>query len=223
MVRRQTPQEFDMIRTALVASLVSVCLFPVAARAEVIVGSSVEWMTCASDVVAVGRIEKVVTTRGPGDVFYDDCTVTVQEVIKGKVAGNQLVFCLRTLTAESAAKGWMKSQEPILLFLSKSQEHGSETHLDNMLVPTTDQFPMSVIDLAAPGKFVMDTRFKVLTDKKAILSTCRKAAEQFAEHVKKNPGGKVGLEHMKVPVSSEAWRSLWAGSSCLLKAPVFEA
>src|ERR1017187_10345153 len=178
-----------MIRSTLVAVLVSACLFPAAARSEVIVGASVEWLTCASEVVAVGRIEKIVTTRGPGDVFYDDCTVVVEDVIKGKVQGNNLVFCLRTLSAESAAKRWMKSKEPILLFLSKSQKDGSETHLDNMLVPTTDQFPISVIDLAAPGKYVIDSRFKVLAGKKGILSTCRKATAVLPN----SPNGAIDL------------------------------
>jgi hypothetical protein len=211
-----------MARFTLVALLVSACIVPGAARAENIVGSSVEWLTCASEVVVVGRIEKVVATRGPGDVFYDDCSVVVQEVIKGKVRVNRLNFCLRRLSVESAAKRWMKSEEPILLFLSKSPKHGSETHLDNMLIPTTHQFPFSVIELSSPGKYVIDIHFKVLTDKKAIVATCRKAAEQLAEHLKQNPDGKIRLEHVEVPLSSDAWRSLYAGSSCHLKVPVFD-
>jgi hypothetical protein len=210
-----------MARSALVALAGLLSVFAITARAETVVGSSVEWLTCASDVVVAGRVERIVTTRGAGDVFYDDCTIVVQEVIKGKVEGDRLVFCLRTLSAESAAKAWMKSREPILLFLSKSVGHGSEKHLDNMLVPTSHQVPLSVIDLAAPGKFVLDTRFKVLTDKKVILDTCRKAAEQLAEHLKQNPGGNVTAAQLEVPPSSEAWGSLYAGSACFINAPAF--
>jgi hypothetical protein len=212
-----------MARSALVALAAWLWVFPITAQAETIVGSSVEWLTCASEVVVAGSIERTVTTRGPGDVFYDDCTVVVQEVIKGKIEGNRLVFCFRTLSADSTVKGWMKSTEPILLFLAKSKGHGSEKHLDNMLVPTSHQFPLSVINLAAPGKYVLDTRFAVLTDKKAILETCRKTAKQMADHLKRNPEGRVEARQLEVPLSSDAWRSLYAGSDCYVKAPVFVA
>jgi hypothetical protein len=180
-------------------------------------------LTCEADVVVVGSIAKIVTTRGPGSVLYDDCTVAVKETIRGKVEDKQLVFCLRTLSTESPARVWMKSQEPILLFLSKSKGHGSEKHLDDMLVPTSHQFPLSVIDLAAPGKYVLDARFKVLADQKAILETCRKTATQLADHIKRNPGGKVEAKQSEAPISSEAWTSLYGGSSCYVKVPVFLA
>jgi hypothetical protein len=212
-----------MGRFALFALIVSSCVFPTVCRAETIIGSSVEWLTCEAEVVVIGRVERIVTTRGPGDVFYDDCTVEVKEIIKGKVEGGRLVFCLRTLSAESPAKAWMKSPEPVLLFLSPSERHGSEKHLDGMLVPTSHQIPLSVIDLAAPGKYVLDARFKVLTDQKAILETCRKTAAQLADHLKRNPGGGVEAKQLEAPVSSEAWRSLYAGSACYVKAPVFVA
>jgi hypothetical protein len=210
-------------RIPLLALIVATCVFPTLARAETTVGSSVEWLTCEATVVVVGRVERIVTTRGPGDVFYDDCTVEVTEIIKGKVEGGRLVFCLRTLSAESPAKAWMKSPEPVLLFLSTSERHGSEKHLDGMLVPTSLQVPLSVIDLAAPGKYVLDARFRVLADQKAILETCRKIAAQLADHLKRNPGGKVEARQLEAPLSSEAWRSLYAGSACYVKAPVFVA
>ncbi len=212
-----------MARIPLLALIVAMCVFPTLARAETTVGSSVEWLNCEADVVVVGRVERIVTTRGPGDVFYDDCTVEVKEIIKGKVEDARLVFCLRTLSAKSPAKAWMKSQEPVLLLLSRSKRHGSEKHLDGMLVPTSHQFPLSVIDLAAPGKYVLDARFKVLTNQKAILETCRKTAAQLADHLKRNPGGRVEARQLEAPLSSEAWRSLYAGSACYVKAPVFVA
>jgi hypothetical protein len=210
-------------RILLLALIFAMCVFPTPARAETIVGSSVEWLTCEADAVVVGSIEKIVTTRGAGDVFYDDCTVRVKETIRGQVEDNQLVFCLRTLSTESPARAWMKSQEPVLLFLSKSKGHGSEKHLDDMLVPTSHQFPLSVIDLAAPGKYVLNKEFKVLAEQKAILETCRKTAEQLTDHIKRNPGVRVEEKHAEAPISSEAWTSLYAGSGCYVKVPVFLA
>jgi hypothetical protein len=212
-----------MARFALFALVVSSCVFPTICRAEIIIGSSVEWLTCEADVVVIGRVERIVTTRGPGAIVYDDCTVEVKEIIKGKVEGGRLIFCLRTVSAASPAKAWMKSPEPVLLFLSPSKRDESEKRLDGMLVPTNLQFPLSVIDLAAPGKYVLDTHFKVLTDQKAILETCRKSAVQLADHLKRNPGARVEARRLEVPGLSEAWHSLYAGSKCYVKAPVFVA
>lgn len=212
-----------MTRLSLLTLLVSAWAACPFARAETFVGSSVEWLTCAADVVVVGRIEKIATKRGPGAVVYDDCTVTVQESIKGKIKDKSLVFCLRSLSPDSPARAWMKSRGQLLLFLSESKDHGSEKHLDHMLVPTSHQVPLSVIDLAAPGKYVLDTHFKVLKDRKAILEACRKTADRLVDYRKKNPGRAVEAERLEAPLDSEAWHALYHGSSCYVKAPVFAA
>jgi hypothetical protein len=194
------------------------------ARAETMVGSSLEWLTCESDVVVVGRIKKIVTTRGPGSVFYDDCTVAVEEVIKGKVVDRMVVFCFRSLAKESPARSWMKSEQPLLLFLSESRDHGPEKRLETMLVPASGQAPLSVIDLAAPGKYVIDRQFTVLSEKSAILETCRSTVKRLNEHLKKSfvdPQTKVKEVRLEVPTGSSAWRSLYWGSVCYLKVPGF--
>src|SRR5262249_34133631 len=194
------------------------------AWAETMVGSSLEWLTCESDVVVVGRITKIVTTRGPGSVFYDDCTVAVEEVIKGKVVDRMVVFCFRSLAKESAARSWMKSEQPLLLFLSESRDHGPEKRLENMLVPVSREAPLSVIDLAAPGKYVIDRRFNVLSEKSPILETCCNTVQRMNEYLKKSsvdPQTKVKEIKLEVPTGSNAWRSLFAGSACYLKVPGF--
>lgn len=196
------------------------------ARAETVVGNSLEWLTCESEIVVVGRIEKIVTLRGPGSACYDDCTVTVEEVIKGKVLDRKVVFCFRSLEKESLARSWMKSDQPLLLFLSESRNHGPEKHLDGKLVPTSDQVPLSVIDLAAPGKYVMDRRFNVLSEKAAILETCRSTMKQLDDHLKRSLVDlqtKVKPARLEVPSDSSAYRSLYAGSVCYLKVPAFMA
>jgi hypothetical protein len=71
-----------MARSLLLSLVLSMCVFPARARAEIIGCSSIEWLTCEAEVVVVGRVEKIVTTRGPGSVLYEDCTVEVKEVIK---------------------------------------------------------------------------------------------------------------------------------------------
>ncbi len=83
-------------------------------HAEVNDGDSVEWLTCSSELVVLGRVERIVTTSGPGDFYYEDCTVAVGEVIQGGAVGERVTFCLRSSGPESRVRGWMKSRESIL-------------------------------------------------------------------------------------------------------------
>src|SRR4051794_19627 len=90
--------EGDMSRRSLFAACLALVYFAwlcPPAGAFVIRQSSLEWLTCEAEVVVVGKIETIVTTRGAYDIIYDDCTVVVEEVLKGK-AGKRLVFCFRT-------------------------------------------------------------------------------------------------------------------------------
>jgi hypothetical protein len=207
-----------MKRTIACLTTAALLLVPTA-RGETIVATSLEWLTCAAEVVVVARIDEVVTTRGPGDVRYDDCTATVLGVVRGKVEKCRVTFCLRRLSDDSKAQAWRKSGAALLLFLSPSRDHGREKHLDGRLVPTSDQFPLSVIDLAASGKLAIDARFDVLTDKEAILKACQKAARRLEDHDKK--GRKVEMTRVEVPTDSKAWGALYAGSGCYLKIPAF--
>jgi hypothetical protein len=199
------------------------------AQAELMVGSSLEWLTCSSAVVVVGQIEQIDTTRGPGSVLYDDCTVKVVQTIKGKPK-DRLVFCLRRLAADSSpeackspAQEWMKSKEGVLLFLSPSKDNGPEKRLDGMLVPTKAQLPLSVVNLSSPEERLFDARCRRVTGRKAILDTARKAADAYAAHLKANPKAEVKAEYVEAPTDSDAWRALYAGSSVSLKVPDFLA
>src|SRR5262245_3185394 len=180
---------------------------PPRARAETMVGLSLEWLTCASELVVVGKIEKVETTRGPGDVLYDDCTVKVVETLKGK-PGERVVFCLRLLSAESPVRAWMKSPEGVLLFLSTSTDHGPEKRLDRMLIPTTAQIPLSVVNLSSPQP-LFDARFNRVADRPAILDTVRKTVKALEEHRKVAPDAAVKSQSVEAPFDSEAWKALY--------------
>jgi hypothetical protein len=200
----------------------------VTARAEINIGASLEWLTCSSEVVVLGRIEKVTATRGPGDVTYHDCQVKVSEVLSGKLKANAkdatketLVFCYRTLGRDEDVKAWSASKEPLLLFLSPSKDHGNEKRLDGKLVPTNFQTPFSVIDLGNPPQDVFDLKFNVLTDAKKIVDTVRHAAKLQAEFSAKNPTAKLKSKNLEVPLESPAGKVLYAGSSCFLRAPDF--
>ena len=48
-------------------------------------------MTCEAQVVAVDKITSITSAKGPGDVIYEDCVLSVSESIK-RPAAKKLKF-----------------------------------------------------------------------------------------------------------------------------------
>lgn len=191
------------------------------ARAELMVASSVEWLSCNSEVVVVGKIKQITTTKGVYSVIYEDCVVEVSEVLKGDVKGKQITFCLRSVSESPTAKAFMNSKDGVLLFLSKSTGHGSEAHLDNKLVPSSGRCPLSIVDLSNPPKHMFNMKFDVLSQKEHILGDCRGALAALKKHQTDNPEKEVKRHYLKVPFGTEAYKLLNSGSSCYLYVPDF--
>src|SRR6185436_1386481 len=81
-----------------------------AARAEIREAPSVEWLTCAAEVVVVGKISKITETKGPGDVTYEDCLVDLDRIVKGNFDGKPITFTLRRLGKQPTAQAWVNSK-----------------------------------------------------------------------------------------------------------------
>jgi len=182
------------------------------ARAEIMVASSVEWLSCESEVIVVGKITDITTTKGVHSVIYEDCTVHIHEVLKGDSKAKDLVFCLRTLSAKPSAKAFMNSKDGILLFLSKSRDHGPERHLDNKYVPSSMRSPLSILDLSDIPNHVYSKDMRILTDKKRILNLVRTWSDSTISH----------SLWSEAPFGSPIYKQLYAGSACYLVVPAEE-
>ena len=205
----------DRIRDEMKRTIVTVALLLILSgqsRAESMAASSVEWLSCKSDVVVVGKITKITVTKGVHSVIYEDCVVQIHEVIKGDIKDKKLVFCLRTLSSEPSGKDFMNSKEGILLFLSNSTNHGSEHHLNNKFVPTSMRFPFSILDLSNIPKHVYSKEMTILADQKEILKTVRSWADSKIVHSLRS----------KVPSDSPIFWHLYGGSNVNLIVPAEE-
>jgi hypothetical protein len=181
-------------------------------RAEIRVALSVEWLACKSEVVVVGKIKTINVAKGVHSVIYEDWTVKIDEVIKGDTKGEELVFCLRTLSAEPSAKVLMTSKEGLLMFLSKSTDHGPERHLDNKLVPVSMQSRFSILDLSNVPGDVYTKEMRSLTDPNEILKIVRTWARSKIVH----------SLWSEVPCESPIFEHLYGGSACYLIVPAEE-
>ena len=113
------------------------------------------------------------------------------------------------------------SGHPIIVFLSKNNETTNETFLNDKLVPTNSSFPLSVMNLDKPGKYVIDTNFKVLKKREEIIANSKKTLDLMESYSRKNSSAKIESRILEIPPDSEAFTSLYSGSSCYLIVPNF--
>ena len=71
-------------------------------RAEIMVGTSLEWLTCKSDIIAVGMLERKSQKRGNYSVIYENYVLKVLESIKGDKNQTEIPFSFRTLSNVSS-------------------------------------------------------------------------------------------------------------------------
>ena len=216
------------MRTILTAAATAVALL-LDCRAEIAGADSVEWLTCASDVVAVGKITSVKNSKGPGQVIYADCILKVSELIKGPPAA-ELSFCYRYL---SDGFKWTPPTTEVLACLSRHKtpydearihlytDPYYETRLHNLLMPTNDNYPHSIITLSSPERFVFGGQLKQLTTRDSILQAARSAASALASRRVSEPTFQLRPRRIDVDFDTEAWKILHAGSSCFIQVPEF--
>ena len=193
----------------LISSIAFIWVWAQPLRAEINTASTVEWLTCESEIVAVGKLTTVTATRGPEEVVYEDCVLSVSEAIKGTTA-EKLMFCCRHLTGDPPE--WLQAKGELLVFLSVCKEPYSELHLRNVLVPVRKDQPPPVFDLSKLKKHMYSKDMKTLTEPAEVLKIARAWATSTVSH----------SLWAKVPFDSPIFRDLYAGSSCFLIVPAEE-
>jgi len=138
------------------------------------IANSVESLVGASEVVAVGHLAKIIVTTPPGGSIYADCVLDVSENIKG-APSKEITFSCRQDSAESFA--WLTPGKELLVMLKRLQHPRQDLRMQNSLVPTSDQMPVSIIDLSKPLKNLYTRDLSILPDKTELLSLCRSWAK----------------------------------------------
>ena len=202
------------------ALILALC-FAQIATAEIMVGTSVEWLAASSNVVAVGVLEQTTEEKGLGSVIYESYKLKISKTLKGNKKQKEIDFVVRVVGRNSRIKEIAKSKELVIAFLSKTNGHSTETFLNNKFVPTNKLFPLSIINLDKPSKYVIDTNFKVLKEKKKIIGASKKALKLMQKFLKKDSNNKLERRVVEVPLDSEAFASLYGGSVCYLTVPNF--
>ncbi|CAN5351901.1 MAG: hypothetical protein ACR2GW_12160 [Pyrinomonadaceae bacterium] len=208
------------LQTSLLLILLTCSPLVTNSYAEIIVGNSLEWLTVSSKVVAVGRITHVEKSKGEGSVVYETYVFEPSEIIKGSKQ-KSISFTVRTFSTEPVFGSLIDNTNEIVVFLSPYKERDGEKFLRGKLIPTSTSFPLSIINLNNPSKYVIDLNFRVLNNKEDILKVCRQTEKTQTEYVEQHPSFPIKGFYLEVPFDTEAHESLFAGSSCYLLVPNF--
>ena len=171
--RNLTARVNAVIRALIFLSLVFTAA---ASQAESVVLASVEWLTCSSDIVALGTIEEAKENE-----HLWDCVLDVKELIKGKAdgkihfsfqffdtrhqiaddLGKEVVVFLSTLRDQNDnAKGWVTRNRPMPLL--------------GRLVPSQYASPFVRADLTNLRWPMISFDMSLVKSREALLDICRK-------------------------------------------------
>ena len=151
-------------------------------HAEIMGARSIEWLACDAEVIAVGYLKEVRESKGPGEVIYEDCVLVVTELLKPSLQKNEVSFTFIRFNHDPSMAVWMHDGAQLLVFLSTSKDHGPEKRLDGVLVPTSKSFPLSLVDLSKPGKYLIDTKFNVLESGREVLEAARDGLQALNDY-----------------------------------------
>ena len=184
-------------------------MLPIAARAEINGGESINWWVADSDWIVRGTLTEVWTSKTASGTAWNKASVKVRETLKGKEI-RHATFNVGQRDGGDAATAMKAAETEILFFLTGKG------------VEITDQRGLGVADVSLRNRWgrasfvtldgkpttqVFTTDFNLLKKQDEILTAARNAVKLQAMHDKPP-------EHMvDVPFSSPAHQALYAGSS----------
>jgi hypothetical protein len=215
----------------------AVFLLCTSAQAEINGADTLEWLACASEVIAVGQITRSTTTRGDGGRANEEWILRVTEMIKGPPA-REISFRYQNLWNDDIS--WIRrTAEPmVLLSRAKSDKDWDPTapaqekpvdltiidlsatappvtvapknkNAPSFLVPTTARHPFSVLDLQKPPPDLFNGDGRRLTSRDEILAIARTWSKSpITAYLDRN-----------VDPPSDAFEQLYSGSVVLLRVP----
>ena len=186
---------------------------------EVMSASSLEWLTVSSKVVAAGKVLSVNKVKGQYAVVYENYVLGVTENIKGAKGKKTIEFTIRAFSTHPVFGKAMNISDEVIVFLSPNRE--KEEFLKDKLVPTSNSFPLSIINLNNPSRHIIDINFNVLSRKDEIVNTSQQAQRKLVEYKRQNPQAEIKSYSVEVPMNTKAFGELYAGSSCYLVVPNF--
>lgn len=216
----KTSQNFQPL-AAIFLLFTAIFLAPNPARAEINVGTSIEWLTIRSTVVAIGLIDFIKTAGQSHGDPVDEWTLTVTKVLKGNKDEKITFFVVRPREIAKPEEMFDRTSE-FLVFLVAARGEGIESSMFGKLMPSSDRAPLSVFDLEKPAKDLfslsgnkVEGREEIIKAVSEVIATHNDYLHTFSPKVKRN--------YLKMQPDTDAYKALYKGSSVYLLVPSFMA
>ncbi len=134
--------------------------------AETLYSSSIEWMTCESDVIVLGEIEIIELAKPSRLITYDLLTIKIDKVLKGEIADRKLFFELNSSDTKTISETLNKSDNTFLIFLKKTADADN----DKKYTPTSSQLPLSILNLDYLPAYIYDKDGKTVQSAPEIIN-----------------------------------------------------
>lgn len=206
------------MRTPRIAAALSlpllVLLAAPAARAELVMADSLDWIVADSDMVVRGQVSAVEDLGTIEGWPWARVTVAGRETVKGAPAAGPVVFTIRLHPPEQVA---LKGAPDVIAFLVNSTRYAGYEPSPPGVALTARRIrawgPPPVLRLEAEALRKADeivTRgFGVARTAESVLTHARAAA-------RRTPGKAIGHVTLDAPFDSEAGRALYAGSAVMV-------
>jgi hypothetical protein len=217
---------FFSMRTLSAAVVLFATVFGAAGSSNAAVNGAetLEWLTCSSEIVAVGRLASVSAVKDPKRAdIYDECVVTVTQSIISGAHNRELTFSVRRSQLNPVE--WLSGKDELLVLLVTNRPSDAgvypyyEEHLDNVLVPRA-VYPLSVTALSGSAR-AFDGHCRRITTPKSLLRIVRSTAIALGERRRRDPGFTPSSHWLSVLEDTDAWDELYLRSACYLVVPTF--
>jgi hypothetical protein len=176
-------------------------------RGEVTGADTVEWLTCSSEVIATGEITSSLTTLVGGDLFEEDCSLKVNQMIKGPQM-QEIRFCYEHYRTDNTSS--ISLHQQLMVMLCRGKHH--DIRKQNLLVPTSSRQPLSLVSLQNPPRDLFNREGRRITRRDEILAIARTWAKSpILNYLERDAA-----------YDSDAFQQLQSGSAVWLKIPAEE-
>ena len=208
-----------MRRTVLVLFL-SVLVLPVkSATAETRVGTSLEWLTIRSTIIAIGLLDYVGPAGQIDGQPVDQWSLSVSEAIKGSVDRKINFYAVRPAGIAKPESTFDTTSE-FAIFLSSARGEAMDSSFAGKLMPSSNKDPFAVFDLDKPPLTIFRLTGKQVTSKEELLKAINETKTAHDNYLK-GFSPKVLRIYIEMDPNSEAYSSLYSGGKVYMIAPSF--
>ena len=192
-------------------------------RAEIAVGFTAEWLSHESALIALATPVEVENIKGPGDVWVAKTRFRLEEVIKGPETKGDTVTIYDFSMQLADLQFWGKAKEESKQFLVfATVARNMFRDIEGRYLFTRVRPFRSAYYADQPVAKLYTADFRALTKFDELLKRTRDQVAHETNWLRISWKNTIEKKALEVPIDSEAFRQLYAGSVCYVWVPEYK-